>query len=194
MGHHVAVVRRFRAKARGDAAKSKRWKKGRTPDQSSCPAVLITRSYRRSHALSCTRCRMVLCVWDWTNCRAQGDILACQKREVRQDDATIADRTCSSEFVRNARACRRNRAISGQVADGPCGRPGHHYSYTNVSALREQLREAAEAIAAFIVRHAGCNPDAELTRRLQKQATAIEVEQSEPGLRCAGQIAISTST
>jgi hypothetical protein len=45
-------------------------------------------------------------------------------------------------------------------------------SYTNVSALREQLREAAETVAAFIVRHAGCNPDAELTRRLQKQATA----------------------
>jgi integrase len=45
-------------------------------------------------------------------------------------------------------------------------------SHTNVSALREQLREAAEAVAAFIVRHAGCNPDAELTRRLQKQATA----------------------
>jgi hypothetical protein len=44
-------------------------------------------------------------------------------------------------------------------------------SYTNVSALREQLREAAETVAAFIVRHAGCNPDAELTRRLQDQAT-----------------------
>jgi hypothetical protein len=29
-------------------------------------------------------------------------------------------------------------------------------SYTNVSALREQLREAAETVAAFIVRHAGC--------------------------------------
>jgi hypothetical protein len=45
-------------------------------------------------------------------------------------------------------------------------------SYTNVSALREQLREAAETVAAFIVRHADCNPDAELTRRLQNQATA----------------------
>jgi hypothetical protein len=45
-------------------------------------------------------------------------------------------------------------------------------SYTNVSALREQLREAAETVAAFIVRHAGCNPDAELTRRLQHQAIA----------------------
>ena len=44
-------------------------------------------------------------------------------------------------------------------------------SYTNVSALREQLREATETVAAFIVRHAGCNPDAELTGRLQNQAT-----------------------
>jgi hypothetical protein len=44
-------------------------------------------------------------------------------------------------------------------------------SYTNVSALREQLREAAETVAAFIVRLAGCNPDAELTKRLRKQAT-----------------------
>jgi hypothetical protein len=45
-------------------------------------------------------------------------------------------------------------------------------SYTNVSALREQLREATETVAAFIIRHAGCNPDAELTKRLQNQATA----------------------
>jgi hypothetical protein len=45
-------------------------------------------------------------------------------------------------------------------------------SYTNVSAVREQLREAAETVAAFIVRRAGCNPDSELTRRLQNQATA----------------------
>jgi hypothetical protein len=37
--------------------------------------------------------------------------------------------------------------------------------------LREQLREAAETIAAFIVRHAGCNPDTELTGRLQNQAS-----------------------
>ena len=26
--------------------------------------------------------------------------------------------------------------------------------------MREQLREAAETVAVFIARHAGCNPDA----------------------------------
>jgi hypothetical protein len=30
---------------------------------------------------------------------------------------------------------------------------------TNVSALWEQFREAAETVAAFIVRHAGCDPE-----------------------------------
>lgn len=44
-------------------------------------------------------------------------------------------------------------------------------SYTNVSALRDQLREAAECVAAFIARHAGCDPDAELTKCLQNQAS-----------------------
>jgi hypothetical protein len=45
-------------------------------------------------------------------------------------------------------------------------------SYTNVSALRDQLREAAEAVAGFITQHAGRDPDSELTKRLQNQATA----------------------
>jgi hypothetical protein len=45
-------------------------------------------------------------------------------------------------------------------------------SYTNVSALREQLCEAADAAAEFIKRHAGCDPDAELTKRLRIQ-TAV---------------------
>jgi hypothetical protein len=45
-------------------------------------------------------------------------------------------------------------------------------SYTNVSALRKRLREAAETVAAFIVRHAGCNP-------------------SKPGLRGDDQIVMS---
>ena len=94
------------------------------------------------------------------------------KREVRQDDATIADRTFSSEFVRNARACRRNRRFRVKLLMAHAVDQDITDSYTNVSALREQLREAAEAIAAFIVQHGGCNPDAELTRRLQKQATA----------------------
>jgi site-specific recombinase XerD len=48
-------------------------------------------------------------------------------------------------------------------------------SYTNVSALRDQLREAAEAVAGFISQHAGCNPDTELTRRLQKRATDARI-------------------
>jgi hypothetical protein len=39
-------------------------------------------------------------------------------------------------------------------------------SYTNVSALRDQLREAAETISAFIAKHAGCDADAELRRLL----------------------------
>jgi site-specific recombinase XerD len=45
-------------------------------------------------------------------------------------------------------------------------------SYTNVSALRDQLREAAEAVAGFITQHAGRDPDSELTKRLQNQAIA----------------------
>jgi hypothetical protein len=32
-------------------------------------------------------------------------------------------------------------------------------------------REATETVAAFIARHTGCDPDAELTKRLQNQAT-----------------------
>ena len=40
------------------------------PISRAVPALLITRSYRRPHALSCARCRMVLCVRDWTNYRA----------------------------------------------------------------------------------------------------------------------------
>ena len=68
-------------------------------------------------------------------------------------------------------------------------------SYTNVSALREQLREAAEAVAAFITRHAGCDPDAELIKRLQNQrhssSRLTPRDHPEPGLRGDGQIAIS---
>ena len=44
-------------------------------------------------------------------------------------------------------------------------------SYTNVSALREQLRGAAEMVAAFITQHAGCDPDAELAALLRAQTT-----------------------
>ena len=85
----------------------------------------------------------------------------------RQDDATIADRTRSSQFIRNTRAGCWNRAISDQGVNGPRGHQDITNSYTNVSALREQLHEAAETVAAFIARHAGCNPDAKLTRRLK---------------------------
>jgi hypothetical protein len=44
-------------------------------------------------------------------------------------------------------------------------------SYTNVSALREQLREAAEVVAAFIAQHADRDPDADLTTLLRAQTT-----------------------
>jgi Arm DNA-binding domain/Phage integrase family len=54
-------------------------------------------------------------------------------------------------------------------------------SYTNVSALREQLREAAEAVAAFITQHGGCDPDAELTALLRAQTT-IQTQRDSPRL------------
>ena len=36
-------------------------------------------------------------------------------------------------------------------------------------------REATETIATFIARHAGCDPDAELAKRLQNQVKMAEI-------------------
>jgi len=60
-------------------------------------------------------------------------------------------------------------------------------SYTNVSALGEQLREAAETVAAFIVRRmqSGCRVDQAPTKSGHRHSWSrlIPIDQSEPGLR-----------
>jgi hypothetical protein len=53
-------------------------------------------------------------------------------------------------------------------------------SYTNVSALRDQLRAATQTVAAFITQHAGCDPHVELTKLLRNQATRAEIHSGQP--------------